>query len=346
MLETDSEQSAETGDLGNESDFGKELEKAIQNEGDFGKELGEAASHYPGSDFDKELAKELRKAAKEAEKDDVVLIDGEPAIKLEEDTNDSEKPEKKGGKAGDIDYRENDVVHPMINIPELDDDDLPAIKMDLEDYKKLSSYNSQEFIDKKSELEEQGKYREALQMEIDDIREKCGDKYNDAIAEMMESQEGDTGDDKPYSDARLPQTGGEWEGEEGNSKWVPDREKKPESTLTNPEEKTWGEILDENEIDGVSFNEGEPDFSEVSKGTVEIGDFSEDRDDNFDAADERLAEEKGCTKDDVRNWRKEHQYTWHERSDMKTMDKVPRTVHGNIPHEGGIAAKKKENANA
>jgi len=185
-----------------------------------------------------------------------------------------------------------------------------------------------------------------------------GSKFMESLKEdkndgksFMESLKGDTGDGKSfmeslYSYARLPQTGGGWEGEEGDSKWFPDREKKPESALTNPEDKTWGEILDENEIDGVTFNDGEPDFSEISKGTVEIEDFSENRDDNFDAADERLAEEKGCEKNDVRNWRKEHQYTWHERSDMRTMDKVPRTVHGNIPHEGGISAKKKENASA
>jgi len=143
-----------------------------------------------------------------------------------------------------------------------------------------------------------------------------------------------------------PKTGGKWEGKEGDSKWLPDPDKTPENTQTNPEGKSWETILDENDIDGVPFNDGEPDFTEVSKGTVEIEDFSEDRDDNFDAADEKLAEEKGCSKDDVRNWRKEHQYTWHERSDMRTMDKVPRTVHGNIPHEGGISAKKKENENA
>jgi hypothetical protein len=144
---------------------------------------------------------------------------------------------------------------------------------------------------------------------------------------------------------RLPRTGGEWEGDEGNSKWKPDRDKIPENPQTNPDGKTWGEILDENEIDGIPFNDGEPDFSETSKGTVEIEPYSEDRDDNFDAADEKLAEEKGCSKEDVRQWRKDHHYTWHERSDMKTMDKVPTEVHGNVPHEGGISAKKKENEN-
>ncbi len=38
--------------------------------------------------------------------------------------------------------------------------------------------------------------------------------------------------------------------------------------------KTWGEILDKNGIDGIEFKDGEPDFTPVSKGTVEIDDFT------------------------------------------------------------------------
>jgi hypothetical protein len=147
------------------------------------------------------------------------------------------------------------------------------------------------------------------------------------------------------TERRLPKNGGDWTGEPGDSKWKPDRDKVPENQKTNPDGLTWGEILDKYNIDGISFKDGEPDFSELSKGTVEIEDYSENRDDNFDAADEKLAEQRGCTKEEVRQWRKENHYTWHERSDMKTMEKVPTEVHGNIPHEGGIAAKKKENGN-
>lgn len=34
---------------------------------------------------------------------------------------------------------------------------------------------------------------------------------------------------------------------------------------------------------------------------------------------------------------KENKYTWHEKSDCKTMQKVPTEVHGNVRHEGGIS---------
>lgn len=144
----------------------------------------------------------------------------------------------------------------------------------------------------------------------------------------------------------VPRNGGDWSGEPGNSKWEPDRDIKPsDRNYSNPDGKTWGEILDKYGIDGIPFNDGEPDFSEVSKGTVEIDEFSDARyglGGNFDQADEKLAEQKGCTKEEVRKWRIDNNYTWHERSDCKTMDKVPREVHGNVSHSGGISKMKNQ----
>ena len=145
----------------------------------------------------------------------------------------------------------------------------------------------------------------------------------------------------------LPRTGGEWTGEPGNSEWKPDREVIPgDRNGTNPENKTWGEILDKYGIDSIPFKDGEPDFSEVSRGQVEIDDFTDDRDANFDQADEKLAEQKGCTPEEVAKWRKENGYTWHECKDCKTMQKVPTEVHGNVPHSGGVAEYKSKNNNA
>lgn len=134
--------------------------------------------------------------------------------------------------------------------------------------------------------------------------------------------------------------GGHWGGERGNSTWYPDREFKPKNPLTNSESLTWGEILDKYGIDGIPFKNGEPDFSEISKGTVEINNFTENRygkGGNFDQACEKLAEQKGYTKEEVKEWMKENNYTWHECNDCKTMQKVPTEVHGNIRHSGGIS---------
>lgn len=137
--------------------------------------------------------------------------------------------------------------------------------------------------------------------------------------------------------------GGHWEGERGNSKWFPNRDEIPKNPLTNPDGLTWGQILDKYGIDGIEFKNGEPDFSPVAKGTVEIDHFTDNRygkGGNFDQACERLAEQRGCTKEEVKAWMKENKYTWHERSDCKTMDKVPTEIHGNIRHSGGISETK------
>jgi hypothetical protein len=134
---------------------------------------------------------------------------------------------------------------------------------------------------------------------------------------------------------------GHWEGDRGDSKWYPDLDHVPRKA--NPDGKTWREILDEYGIDGIEYKDGEPDFSEISKGNVEIEPFSDNRSDNFDKADIELAKQKGCTPEEVAKWRKEHGYTWHECKDMKTMQKVPSEVHANVSHSGGISEAKKGN---
>lgn len=139
----------------------------------------------------------------------------------------------------------------------------------------------------------------------------------------------------------IPRNGGKWSGEPGNSTWKPDPEITPSNrNYSNTEGKTWGEILDKYGIEGIHFNNGEPNFSEISKATVKIDDFSDARygaGGNFDQADKKIAQQIGCTKEEVRQWRIENNYTWHERSDCKTMDKIPREIHGNIAHSGGIS---------
>ena len=141
----------------------------------------------------------------------------------------------------------------------------------------------------------------------------------------------------------LPRTHGKWSGERGNSNWIPKGDFVPVNKKTNPGSLKWSEIFKLYNINNIKFKNNYPDFSFISKGTVKVKDFCEDRDDNFDSADEMLALNRGCTKADVRRWRKQNKYTWHEREDCKTMDKVPALVHGNIPHSGGISIIKNMN---
>ncbi len=138
----------------------------------------------------------------------------------------------------------------------------------------------------------------------------------------------------------VPKSDGVWEGEKGDSKWIPDDEKIPGKA--NPDNRSWKEIKSDFEIDGIEFIHGEPDFTEIARAEAYIDEFTDCRDKNFKQADEYEAERRGCTPDEVKEWRKENGYTWHERRDCETMDKVPSIVHNNVFHSGGISEKKKE----
>lgn len=79
---------------------------------------------------------------------------------------------------------------PADSISPLERNDGPAIKMEKEDHRQTASCGNsreaREYRAQQQELINQGKFCEALQMDIDDIHDKFGDKYNDAIAEMLE----------------------------------------------------------------------------------------------------------------------------------------------------------------
>jgi len=105
------------------------------------------------------------------------------------------KFQDKGGSYGEIiketpgTYRE--VHHiPADSTTDLPYKDGPAISMRIDDHEKTASYGNsreaKEYRQKQRELIEQGKFDEAVQMDIDDIHEKFGNKYDNAIAEMKE----------------------------------------------------------------------------------------------------------------------------------------------------------------
>jgi hypothetical protein len=147
--------------------------------------------------------------------------------------------------------------------------------------------------------------------------------------------------------------GGHWSDKRGNSMWIPDPDYTPppknntKKPYNNPDGLTWSGILSKYGIEGIHFRYGEPDFSSVSKGKVKIDNFSTERHGktgNFDKAAEKLATLRGCTKQDVKIWMEENNYTWHECSDCKTMQKVPNEIHANIHHDGGIAKAKNDSS--
>lgn len=154
---------------------------------------------------------------------------------------------------------------------------------------------------------------------------------------------------------RSPENNGEWDGERGNSKWRFDSDYTPieksrnpeESPYSNPDNLTWGELYDKYNVDGTVFKDGYPVFDEISRGTVKIDDFetggSQAKNRNFAKADLKMAEEKGCSPQEVKEWRHDNNHTWHECEDTKTMQKVPNEIHANVPHDGGRSQNKEEN---
>lgn len=107
----------------------------------------------------------------------------------------TDAPEKKGGSYKEVKENSEGETHEVHHMPAdsaspLERGDGPAIKMEKEDHRQTASCGNsreaREYRERQQELIEQGKFREALQMDIDDIHDKFGDKYDDAIAEMLE----------------------------------------------------------------------------------------------------------------------------------------------------------------
>lgn len=100
-----------------------------------------------------------------------------------------------GGSYGDLkkqdDRQEKEVHHiPADSVSPLDKADGPAIIMDKEDHRETgscgNSKEAQEYREKQQKLIEEGKFREAFEMDVEDIRDKFGDKYDEAILEAEE----------------------------------------------------------------------------------------------------------------------------------------------------------------
>ncbi|MCD7740787.1 MAG: HNH endonuclease [Ruminococcus sp.] len=136
---------------------------------------------------------------------------------------------------------------------------------------------------------------------------------------------------------------GSWEGERGESKFIPE---------ANTEDgKAACEKLKEFGIDGIEYKDGIPDFSPITEAT-EIIDMTEIRDDNFKQAYEKCADTWNSQAKDGRNdwtarqvkeYKTENNLTWHENSDMKTVQLVPSEVHKVCSHSGGVAECKARN---
>lgn len=130
---------------------------------------------------------------------------------------------------------------------------------------------------------------------------------------------------------------GMWTGNRGESWYIP----------TN---KSIIDILHIFELEGILYKAGIPDFSVCAKVTVSIENMNEIRRENFRKCDIKCAEiwsreryegKSRWTPSDVKQWRKENGYTWHERNDMVICDLVPTKINRFFGHLGGVSECKK-----
>lgn len=196
-----------------------------------------------------------------------------------------------------------------------------------------------------------------LKKEVTEVKisEPTGFRDIKPQTDMSQSKAGDTikgifdklrdGVERYYSEyddriKRTPLDGdrGNWEGQRGESKYVPS-----ENTEKGKDVK---QLLTEKGVDGIEYKNGEPDFSSMSESTVKIEGMTGDCQKNFPQADIKCAEQWNAegrdgrtdwTAADVRDWRRENEYSWHERSDTETMDLVPTEINLYFGHLGGCS---------
>ena len=102
---------------------------------------------------------------------------------------------KEGGSYREVkansDGETKEVHHmPADSVSPLERNDGPAIKMDKEDHRQTascgSSIEAREYQAAQKEKIKNGDFRGAVQMDIEDIKEKFGNKYDKAIEQMLQ----------------------------------------------------------------------------------------------------------------------------------------------------------------
>ncbi|EIC19466.1 hypothetical protein [Thiorhodovibrio frisius] len=102
-----------------------------------------------------------------------------------------EKENTKGGAYKDIPSREGHERHhiPADSVSDIARSDGPCVQMEKQDHHETASFgnskDAREYRARQGELIQEGKFDQALQMDIDDIRTKFGSKYDQGIAQAQ-----------------------------------------------------------------------------------------------------------------------------------------------------------------
>ena len=205
--------------------------------------------------------------------------------------------------------------------------ELPALDksmMDAEDISGWKAGDTEREVEELPHLEEKETHAETDNGEKEDVENPYYSTYEERMKQT------------PREDSDR----GEWTEERGESDFIPNDEEVKD-------------ILGKHDKEGVTYRDAIPDFSEVAESMVEIDDMTENRADNFRQCDEKCAEQWNKEKRDgrtdwsprdVKEWRQENGYSWHERNDMKTCDLVPTKVNDYFGHLGGVSECRKRDA--
>lgn len=143
----------------------------------------------------KEVAGEsVEKVAKEVAEEGTEKVAKEAVSEGTEKAT-KELAEKTGGSYAEVKKISDGNIHeihhtPADSVTKFDYTDGPAIRMDKMDHRQTASWgNSREarqYREIQEKLVSEGKMRDAIQMDIDDIVSKFGDKYDESIKQMLE----------------------------------------------------------------------------------------------------------------------------------------------------------------
>lgn len=150
---------------------------------------------------------------------------------------------------------------------------------------------------------------------------------------------------------KIPKSGGTWTGEPGNSKFIPDPKLKPKNKgYSNLQDKTWGDICKEYGVDGIPYKNGEIDLEPFAKMKTTMNfdtGISEkakqgllkskpNREQLHEEFYTKLAKEHNCTVQEIKAIKENNNLVVHECADCQTLLLVPRELHDNLTHSGGV----------
>ena len=169
-------------------------------------------------------------------------------------------------------------------------------------------------------------------------------------------------DEPVHAEIHLPDKSGTFDGERGNSDFVPSdqsaldmlqlfgrgsvayRDGYPDFSPFSTHDSPWGSIDCQVEIGHMTDQRENPSFEYGSRPRGSSHDHSYDLG-NFAQADNELLDRikksyPDATVEDIVNYRKDNRLTWHECSDGKTMQLVPTEIHDACRHSGGVSEMK------